>query len=286
MAKSIGTMKNILIPTDFSENAWNAIIYGTSLFKNIKCTFYLIHVHPIQPYSGSESTMFVPPEIREESILKESREKLKSLIEKIQKLPLNMKHTFETKAMYGFFTDYIKQEVIDKNIELIIMGTKGASGIKAVSLGSNTGNVITKVPCAVLAVPENAKYSDPKEIGFPTDFLLGYDATVMKKIKELVLMHNSAIRFLYVASKGNGLSLEQLKNREFLKDFFTDIAYSFHTLTAKKIDIAVQHFVENCNLDMIIMVTKNLNFIERILFRPKVERISYHLTVPFLVIHE
>ena len=224
-----------MIPTDFSENAWNAIVYAISLFKKNECSFYLIHVNPIDPNTGSEGTMFLPPEIFEESILKKSRKKLKLLLEKIQKLSLNTKHTFETKAMYGFFTDYIKQEVIDKKIDLIIMGTKGASGIKAVSLGSNTGNVITKVPCAVLAVPENAKYSDPKEIGFPTDFLLGYDATVMKKIKELVLMHNSAIRFLYVASKGNGLSLEQLKNREFLKDFFTDIAYSFHTLTAKKL---------------------------------------------------
>ena len=279
-------MKNILIPTDFSENAWNALIYGTSLFKKINCTFYLVHVNPIQPYSGSKTNMFLPPEILEESILNESRKKLKSLMEKIQKLPPNMKHTFETKAMYGFFTDYVKQEVIDKNIDLIIMGTKGASGLKAVSLGSNTGNIISKVPCAVLAVPENAKYSDPKEIGFPTDFLLGYDTKVMKKIKEFVMIHDSAIRFLYVTSKGNGLSLDQLKNREFLKDLFTDIAYSFHTLTAKKLDIAVQHFVESCNLDIIVMVAKNLNFIERILFRPKVEKISYHLNVPFLVIHE
>ncbi|WP_339666101.1 universal stress protein [Maribacter arcticus] len=279
-------MKNILIPTDFSENAWNAIVYAISLFKKNECSFYLIHVNPIDPNSGSEGTMFLPPEIFEESILKKSRKKLKLLLEKIQKLPLNTKHTFETKAMYGFFTDYIKQEVIDKKIDLIIMGTKGASGIKAVSLGSNTGNVITKVPCAVLTVPENAKYSDPKEIGFPTDFLLGYDDKVMKRIKELVFLHKSALRFLHVTSKGDQLSMEQIKNREFLKDYFTDTTYSFHTLKEKKLDVAVQHFVESCNLDMIVMVAKNLNFLERILFRPKVEKISYHTSVPFLVIHE
>ena len=279
-------MKNILVPTDFSDNAWNAIIYGMELFKKVNCTFYLVHVNAIHPYSGSEATMFVSPEKLEESILAENKEKLKLLLKKIELLPINTKHTFETKAMYGFFTDYIKQEVIDKNIDLIIMGTKGASGIKAVSLGSNTGNVITKVPCAVLAIPEKAKYSEPKEIGFPTDFLLGYNAKVMEKIKELVLMHNSAIRFLHLAFKGNGLSIEQLKNRELLKEYFTAITYSFHTLTGKKLDEAVQHFVESCNVDMIVMVAKNLNFIERILFRPKVEKISYHLTVPFLVIHE
>ncbi|WP_282074331.1 universal stress protein [Maribacter aquivivus] len=279
-------MKNILIPTDFSENAWNALIYGVSLFNKVKCTFYLIHVNAIKPYSGNEPTMFIPPEILEESILTESRKKLKSLLEKIQKLPSNNKHTFLTKAVYGFFTDSIKKEVLNNKIELIIMGTKGASGTKAISIGSNTGNVITKVPCAVLAIPEKTKYHYPKEIGFPTDFLLGYDAEIMKKIKDIILLHHSAIRFLYVASKGNGLSLDQLKNREFLKEYFKNIAYSFHILKEKKLDIAVQHFVETCNLDMIVMVAKNLNFIQRILIRPKVEKISYHTTVPFLVIHE
>ena len=101
--------------------------------------------------------MYVSPEILGENLLKESKEKLEELLKKIQRLPLNTKHTFNTLALYGFFTDHIKQVVKDKNIDLIIMGTKGATGLKAVSLGSNTGNVLTKVRCAVLAVPEDAE---------------------------------------------------------------------------------------------------------------------------------
>lgn len=279
-------MKNILIPTDFSDNAWNAIAYGMDLLKKTKCTFYIVHVHPITAYSARETTMFVSPEILEESVLKENIKKLKKLLNQIERLPVNTKHTFITEAFYGFFTDHIKQEVHNKNIDLIIMGTKGASGIKGISMGSNTGNVITKVPCAVLAVPEDAKYSRPKEIGFPTDFQLAYDTKVMENIKELVLLHKSALRFLYVSTKGNELTIPQIKNREFLKDYFANTEYSFHTLTMKKLDQAIQYFVESRDLDMIIMVAKNLNFLERILFRPTVEKISYHTTVPFLVLHE
>lgn len=279
-------MKNILIPTDFSNNAWNAIVYGMSLYKKTKCSFHIVNVHPVAPYSGGEATMYVASEILEESILKENTEKLARLLQEIERLPMNVKHTFQTKASYGFFTDHIKQVVADKNIDLIIMGTKGASGIKAVSIGSNTGNVITKVPCAILAVPEDAKYSKPKEIGFPTDFQLGYDTKVLQNIRELVKLHTSALRFLYVSKKGNELTLSQLKNREFLKDYFTDTVHSFHTLTGKKLDEAIQHFVESRDLNMIVMVAKNLNFLERILFRPTVEKISYHTRVPFLVLHE
>jgi len=279
-------MKNILIPTDFSDNAWHAITYGMALFKKTKCTFYILNVNPIAPYSGGEATMYISPEVLEETVLKENKEKLKKLLKKIESLPVNTKHTFHTSALHGYFTDHIKQEVKDKNIDLIIMGTKGASGIKAVSVGSNTGNVITKVPCAVLAVPEDAEYSRPKEIGFPTDFQLGYDMKVMENVKELVMAHKSALRFLYVSTKGDNLSVLQTKNREFLKNYFTDTEYSFHTLTGKKLDEAVQHFVESRDLDMIVMVAKNLNFLESILFRPTVEKISYHTKVPFLVLHE
>lgn len=279
-------MKKILIPTDFSDNAWNAIVYGTTLFGKLRCSFYIINVHPISYYAGGEAAMYVSPELLEESILKENKKKLKQLLERIERLPVNTKHLFQTEAHYGFFTDIVNQQVKESKIDLIIMGTKGATGLKGISIGSNTGDIITKVPCAVLAVPEDAKYSKPREIAFPTDFLLGYDTKVMKNIRELVTLHNSALRFLYVASKEYQFSTEQLKNRDFLKNYFTDVTYSFHTLTGKKLDEAIQHFVESRDLDMIVMAAKNLNFLERILFRPRVEKISYHTRVPFLVIHE
>ncbi len=279
-------MKHILIPTDFSENAWNAITYGISLHKKTKCTFYLVNIHPITAHSGGEAAMFVAPEILEESILSENKEKMNKLLHRIERLPVNTRHTFFTEVLYGFFTDYIKEEVHTKNIDLIIMGTKGASGLKAASMGSNTGNVITKVPCAVLAVPENATYSRPKEVGFPTDYILGYDTKVLANIKDLVMLHKSVLRVLHVSTKEENLTQTQAKNQEFLKAYFSGTECTFHTLMGKKLDVAIQHFVESRDLDIIIMVAKNLNFLERILFRPTVEKISYHTTVPFLVIHE
>ncbi|HZJ19258.1 MAG TPA: universal stress protein [Pricia sp.] len=279
-------MKNILIPTDFSDNAWNAIRYGMAFFKKIKCNFYLVNVSPITAYSGGEAAMYASQEILEQSILKESKEQLQELLKAIERLPFNTKHMFHTSAHYGFFTDYVKQEVKEKNIDLIIMGTKGASGIKAVSVGTNTGNVMTKVQCPVLAVPEDAEYSRPKEIGFPTDYQTSCEIKVLTHLKEVILSHKSALRFLYVAIKGKELNKLQLKNRGFLKDYFSDTEHSFHTLTGKKLDDAIQCFVESRDLDMLVMVAKNLNFLERILFRPAVEKISYHTKVPFLILHE
>src|SRR5690606_18297242 len=143
--------------------------------------------------------MYQSQELLEQGLLKESKEKLHKLLKEIERLPFNPKHTFHTSVHYGFFTDHIKQEVKNKNIDLIIMGTKGSSGIKAVSLGSNTGDVLTKVKCPVLAVPENAKYHEINEIVFPTDYQLNYDIKVLEDLKELALSNRSVVRFLFIS---------------------------------------------------------------------------------------
>lgn len=278
-------MKNILIPTDFSDNAWNALVYGISFFKKTHCTFHIVHVNAIDTNVSGEAAMYIAPDILESTILAESREQLKALSQKIEQLPLNVKHEFHFKAIYGFLTDQLKDLVKKKSIELIIMGTKGASGLKSVSMGSNTGNVITKVPCTLMAVPEDATYEKIEEIGFPSDLNLAYDVKILDTIKDIILLKKSALRLLYVSSKGEELNANQIKIKNLLLDYYKETECTFHEVTGKHIDESVQCFIESRNLDMLIMVAKNLNFLERILFRPTVEKISYHTKVPFLVIH-
>ena len=279
-------MKNILIPTDFSENAWNALLYGISFFKKTHCAFYIVHVNSVNTNTSGETAMFLSPDILEESILVESKEKLNKLMSKIEHLPLNVKHEFKPIALYGFLTDHIKTQVKEKKIDLIIMGTKGSTGLKSVSIGSNTGDVITKVPCTVLAVPEHAVYSGIKEIGFPSDFQLTYDHKILETLKDILLLKKSTLRLVYVSLNNEKLSPIQENNKRILMEHYKDIECSFHVVTGKKIDESIQCFTESRNLDMLVMVAKNLNFLERILFRPTVEKISYHTKVPFLVIHE
>ena len=280
-------MKRILIPTDFSENAWNAVIYGLKMFKKTKCTFYLMHVNPIPPYSGAGTTVRKAGDNFRKIILKESQKNLRQWVDRIEKeLPRNTEHTFVPKAFYDFFTDAVKRESEIHKIDLIIMGTKGATGLKKVTIGSNTGDVITKVKCPLLAVPEKAQYSNLREIAFPTDFQIGYNMQVLDTLIEIATMNQADIQILHLAKNERELNDEQQKNKEFLDNYLVDIDHSFHTLSGNKLEAAVQAFTESRDIDMIAMVAKNLNFFERILFRPDVEKISYYVKVPFLVLHE
>ena len=279
-------MKRILIPTDFSENAHNAINYGLELFKKTKCTFHIIHINPIPPYSGAGTSVKGSSVMLKEKVLTQSKKDLKKLVDFIKEHHNNELHSFVSMAKYDFFTDGIKKEVEDKVIDLIIMGTKGASWLKKVAIGSNTGDVITKLKCPLLAVPENSVYRRLKEIAFPTDFHIAYDIKVLDTLLEMVSMNNSVLRVVHISKKGEVLREEQNRNKDFLHDSLRDIDHSFHTLTGVKLETSVQCFIESRDIDMMAMVAKNLNYFQRILFRPTVEEISYHTDIPFLVLHE
>jgi len=280
-------MKHILLPTDFSENGWNALKYGLEMFKKTECTFYLMHVNPIPTYSGAGTSLSASDDNFRTQILKNSNEDLQELQDRIKtELPKNQAHRFVPLAFYDYFADAVKREAKAKNVDMIIMGTKGASGLKKVTVGSNTGDVITKVAYPLLAVPENAQYTDVAEIAFPTDFQISYDLKVLDTLIEIATMNDADIRILNITKEGRELTEEQQKNKDFLDDYFVDIDHSFHSLTGLKLETAVQAFTESRDIDMIAMVAKNLNFFQRILFRPDVEKISYYTQVPFLVLHE
>ncbi|WP_298541361.1 universal stress protein [uncultured Aquimarina sp.] len=279
-------MKNILIPTDFSENSWNSITYALSFFKKVKCNFHLLHVSPYRQVIGSDS-FFESKDQVVEKVTHSDKEQMRLLLKKIQKLSLNNKHRFYTVNEHIFFVDTIRKQVEEKNIDFIVMGTKGASGLKEKTIGSNTGDVITKVKCPVLVIPEKATYNNIHEIAFPTDYNIFYKDRILNTISKVLNLNNAALRVLHISKKEQELTDLQKQHKDFLNDYFEDNAeHSFHFLSNPNIEQAVQCFVESRNIGMITMVAKNLNFFQRILFHPTVEKISYHISIPFLVLHE
>ncbi|WP_299336440.1 universal stress protein [uncultured Psychroserpens sp.] len=280
-------MKNILLPTDFSENSWNAIEYALHYFQDTKCNFYLLHVNTLENLIVGD-THYIPSHEEIETIyIKPTKSKLKTILRRIsQKFDNNDNHKFYTLTDYNFFLESVRTHVDEKRIDMIVMGTKGASGIKEFIIGSNAGDVITKVKCTSLIVPENATYDTLKEVAFPTDFSLSYDIQTLEPISEILSKKNAILRILHIIKKDESLNSDQERNKDLLEDFFEGFEYSFHYLTNKKIEDAIQCFVESRDIDIIVMVAKNLNYFQHLLFHSRVEKISYHTDIPFLVLHE
>ncbi|WP_338733437.1 universal stress protein [Mangrovimonas cancribranchiae] len=281
-------MKNILFLTDFSENSWNALTFGLDFFADSECSFYLLHVSNINPFKQTSSTSKPNQETVENVYIKPAKKQLRAVLKRITKeYPHNNNHRFYTLTDYGFFIESVRKHVFEKNIDLIIMGTQGVSGLKEYILGSNTGNIITKVKCSTLVVPEHATYLKPKEIAFPTDFALSNDIRILQPIADILSTKNSNLKILHIGYKEDQLNVGQKACKELFDDFFEEFSHSYHFLNSnKQVEDGIQYFIECNHIDMMIMVAKNLNYFQQILFHSKTERISYHTTIPFYVIHE
>jgi len=280
-------MKSILLPTDFSENSWNAIQYAQNFFEKSNCHFYLLNVTKLNELTSVDTSYITTPEAIEEVQTKLAKKQLRQLLKRIsQELSHNKNHRFYTLTDYDFFIESIRNHVQEKKIDMIVMGTKGASGLKKIIIGSNTGDVITQVPCTTLVVPENAKFNNITEIAFPTDLSISYHIQTLQPITEALEEFHSFLRILHISKKEEDLNIGQQKYKELLEDYFINNDYSFHFLTNDNIEDALQCFVQSRDIAMIVMVAKNLNYFQRILFSPTVKEISYHTKIPFLVLHE
>jgi len=278
---------NILLPTDFSENSWNAIKYASQFFKDDECVFYIMNIVKIEELAVGANAYLPTQHMIQDLYVKPSKRELRFLLKKISiQLGKNKKHHFFTISEYGFFLDSLRRQVEEKNIDLIVMGTKGASGLREYILGSNAGDVITKVKCTTLIVPEDAEYSNLQEVTFPTDYNLSYDITILKPLTEILNSSKANLRIIHINNDGKTLNKDQLSNKDLLTDYFEDYNPSFHILPNQRVEDAIQCFVESRDVDMIVMVAKNLNYFQSILFHTKVEKITYHTEIPFLVIHE
>ncbi len=278
-------MKNVLIPTDFSENSWNAINYALNFFEKERCSFYVLHVNNTSN-KGVNNTPKDQEDIKN-SDPKTSKKQLRTLLDRIAaEFPKNKNHQFFTLTDTNFFITSIRKHIEEKKIDLIVMGTKGATDKNELIIGSNTTNVIVKVPCNTLIIPEKAIFDGLKEVAFPTDFSLAYGIEALQPLSEVLEKNQADLHLLHFRKEGAELNGYQLANKELMEDYFSKPKPSFHFLNHKETEDAVQQFTDSKAIDMMVMMAKNLNYFQQILFHNKVEKSSYHTKIPLLVLHE
>jgi nucleotide-binding universal stress UspA family protein len=242
-------------------------VYGLQFLENARCNFYALHV-------AGQTT---ETEVKQEFL------KLHTRISKT--FPQNALHNFYTLIDHNPFIQAVRDQVDDKNIDMIIMGARGLSHSPLHVMGHYVENVITRVKCKLLIVPENATYKVFDEVAFPTDFTLASDIQTLAPISS-ILNKKSAFRILHINQVSNQLNHQQQANKALLEDFLDGRDYSFHFLSNVHAEDAVESFTERKDIDLMIMAAKNLNYFKQILFHSRVDNISYHTNIPFLILHE
>jgi nucleotide-binding universal stress UspA family protein len=274
-------MQHILVPTDFSLNAWTATVYALEFFEKHQITFHFLHIHTLPQAAVNQLDRY---EISRD--LDKKGVSMDRWMERISTLYQNPLHRFKKDVVHALFIEGVKDYLKSQNIDLIVMGAKGSSGFKDSTLGSMTNAVIQRVKCTNLVIPENAVFKTPLTIGFPTDFNICYKHRLIYPLLRAAKIHQSSIKVLRIAQNNMPLDDFQRRNRQLLKQELNQTSNSFHLIIDRKLDTALQFFVSTMQVELIAMIAKNLNLFQRILFKPELVQISYHRKIPFLILHE
>lgn len=275
-------MKNILLPTDFSDNSLNAIEYAIQLWKQEKCKFFFLNVYSPVMYDPEIFMLEQADYMLEEIYKKNSERKLARLIKKFEK-SAGKNHNFEKIASFNLLIPAIKEIIIERQIDLVVMGTKGSTGAHEVLWGSNTVHALKNLRCPLLIIPQNYSFKIPKKILMPTDYHFNYPLKIIKLVKELCRTNGARLHVLHVSSLKE-VKDEILNNKKLLEGEIKNIPHEFHTIEGHNLVKAIMDFEKDYEIDMLVMVNNKHSFFRNLLFSSTVDKIGFRNSNPFLVL--
>ena len=275
-------MNTILVPIDFSKNSNNALNYAIEIAKNGNSKIVLLHAFHI--IIGTIENVGQTTRNIQDVMKKQTDKKLKDLCFEIIK---SKKMNCEFISKVDLAVDAILETIDDIKADLVVMGTKGASGIKEVLIGSNTATVIEKAKCPVIAVPEGAKFDGIKKITYATDYHES-DIDALKNLVEIAKPFNAQISTLHASDEeftpyNEKVYLNTFKNKVQKKIKYKKISYKL--AYGKYLGKVLDEHIKKESPDLLVMSTRHRNMFDKIFGSSVTKRMAYHTKIPLLVFH-
>jgi len=277
-------MLKVLLPTDFSENSRNAIDYALHFYKDIECTFYLLHTYTptalrIDYILGSPAQVGLGDnwQVETEVQINEFRDELNGTNH-------NSKHQFITHIALESLLEEVLKVTTKEGIDIIVMGTQGASGVKSVFLGTKTMNVLKIAACPVLVVPNGCLYKEPTNVALATNFKRNFSAEVMMPIRRILSRFKAAMRIMHINEEERLDSIQE-SNRNTLDAYLGDFNPTYHWMpNFSNKTKSIQVFLKELEIDFLTMIQYDHDFFEGLMREPVIKKVSFCIEIPFLVI--
>lgn len=275
-------MKTIIIPTDYSPVATNAMHYGIEMAKATHASVLLLHVYNI-PVSYTEVPVML---VSVEELRKNNEDKLAELKKEVEHITSGSLKVY-TEARLGNLSDEL--EVLCNKIRpfAVVMGTKGTSGIEKVLFGSNTLTVIRHLTWPVICVPPGKTYGNGiKKIGFACDFRDVVNTTPAQAIKDFANEFNAELHVLNVDYKNRQFKQDARQESLMLHTMLEDVKPEYHFIEHKDIEDGINEFAEKNNLDLVISIPKKHKLLEGLFRTSSTKQLVFESHIPIMCVHE
>jgi nucleotide-binding universal stress UspA family protein len=278
-------MKKILVPTDFSACAENAVNFAVESAKIFPATITLLHSFDL---NGDVYTDYM-------GVNKEyNQSQLHEATDKLTQLKLSIKKKDALAVESSVFTGGVKESILatsaEKNIDVVVMGTAGANGLLQKWWGSKTSDIIGKSQVPVLAIPVNYQWKKPKKILLATNHF-ETEPAILDAIFDLADCYDAQVQVVVFTNEAHDTAfvfLEQDRKipayEQMLKDKYKDKMIGVDHLFGTDFELVLQNYMNHNQIDMLAMIPYKRSFADKI-FHPSItKRMSYHTKIPLLAI--
>ncbi len=280
-------MKQILLLTDFSDNAWNALFTALKLFERSETRFYIVNC--FEPSFGnvlgdrSKERLAVIYD----SLSQNSEQQLEEIRDYLHKNHSNPNHHFEMVSIGKDIVTAVREFIKDNEIDLIVMGARGATAAREIFMGSTTVKVVKKIrQKPILAVPEDQDFKHLNKILFPTAFGHRITSGEVAILVDMMTSWKSELTFFQVTQEPE-LNEDQQRNKEMLEKLFKDFDYHFSSAELEvSIEEAISAVVKKIKADMIAMIFYKHTILERLTREPVIRKMAFRSKQPLLILSE
>lgn len=266
-------MKYVILPTDFSPNADKAMKFAFMIAKTQGLELIAANAYDL-PYTASVMTTSLL------DIMKETSESgLKEIRERAEKEGIKC----TTHSRMGNPIRLVRDLSVKYPESIVVMGTKGASGIEEVLIGSNTATVLHTVDVPVLAIPEKAKVDAFKKIVYATDYKSQRDHRALARLTDLARLFGGEIKVIHVKGKDVIATDETIAK---IEKYFGDVPHSIHEVEGKNVEGTILDFAEKENANLVALLARKYGLIEGLFHKSSTSKVAYSTKIPFLALHE
>lgn len=270
----------ILVPTDFSDLSKVAVRYAIRLAGKLKANIILLTV----VNANATSQMILKSKRLEEELIEIAKQDAAQLIDEVkQENKDGMEISFQ--YLVGFPVEsVIEHFVVDNKIDMIVMGTKGATGLKKVLMGSNAVAVIDNSSVPVIAVPGESEFSQINKIVYATDMDNLQDE--IKTIAMFADLFGASVEVVHVLPTDSAKEIDIAGIQDELVKVTKYPKISFHVSKNNHIGEEVDAFVAREKADMVTMFTHKLDFYEKLFGKSVTRQLAFHGHVPLLTFNK
>ncbi|MEY3921125.1 MAG: hypothetical protein RL634_886 [Bacteroidota bacterium] len=272
-------MKLIIVPTDFSPLADNALKYAMDLASAMNGSLMILNVYQL-PISFSEVPMVT---ISVEELKRISEEKLKETKQQIERIT-GGKLKIYTESKLGDVAEEVDTLCKSLNPFAVVMGTRGVTGAGRFFLGSNSLSVIGKINTPVFIIPPGATFKPIRKVGLATDLRNVVDTMSVSPIKSLVNMFNAELHVLNVDFEKKHFTSYTPEETLNLDTMLSGLNPTYDFIENKDIDEGINDFATKNNLDLIITLPKKHKFVEGLFEKSFTRELIHHTSIPLMCI--